>query len=63
MIPPVEPVAAVPLLTVNDQVVQKVYTTSDGQTKIVNNHYEVLTYNRQGIVQTVTNTHTISLLI
>ena len=59
----VNPISSIPYLTINDSVIQKVYEQSDGKTKIVNNYYEVLLYNRLGIVQTVTNTHTISYLV
>ena len=59
----VNPISSIPYLTIKDSVIQKVYEQSDGKTKIVNNYYEVLLYNRLGIVQTVTNTHTISYLV
>ena len=59
----VNPISSIPYLTIKDSVIQKAYEQSDGKTKIVNNYYEVLLYNRLGIVQTVTNTHTISYLV
>ena len=59
----VNPISSIPYLTINDSVIQKEYEQSDGKTKIVNNYNEVLLYNRLGIVQTVTNTHTISYLV
>jgi hypothetical protein len=59
----ITPISGIAQTTVSKQTVEKIYKTGDGQHKVEKTIYYVTTYDSNGILHTVTNSHRINEVI
>jgi len=56
----IQPVSPVPVVTQKVESVQKVYKQPDGKDKIINDVYEIVTYDQKGRIKESISSHTVT---
>lgn len=56
----IQPISPIPVVTHRVESVPKVYTSADGKEKIVNDVYEIVTYDHKGRIKETISSHTIT---
>jgi len=56
----IQPVSPIPAVTQKVESVQKVYKQPDGKDKIINDVYEIVTYDQKGRIKESISSHTVT---
>jgi len=56
----IQPVSPIPVVTQKVESVQKVYKQPDGKDKIINDVYEIVTYDQKGRIKESISSHTVT---